>query len=81
MDLMVLELAAAGIVFRRLLGFLEYFGIYRAERRWKGLPWAPLPTRPPLLHILGSQVVFWAEKNLQKVSLRLDSVLYGYSAK
>ena len=27
------------------LGFLEYLGIYRAERRWKGPSWAPPPIR------------------------------------
>ena len=26
------------------LGFLEYMSIYRAERWWKGPPWAPPPT-------------------------------------
>ena len=34
LDLLVLELAMAGIDFRRLpLGFLEYWGIYRVKRR------------------------------------------------
>ena len=38
LDLAVLELMAAGIVFRRLpLGFLEYLGINRAKR-WCGRP-------------------------------------------
>ena len=36
LDLVVLELAAAGSIFRRLLGFWEYWGIYRAKRRFGG---------------------------------------------
>src|SRR5215216_2099225 len=46
LDLVVLELAAAGIDFSSTpLGFLEYWGIYRAKR-WCGRPprWAQ-PTR------------------------------------
>jgi len=46
LDLVVLELAADGIVFRRLpLRFLDFQGIYRAERRCgRGPGWAQ-PTR------------------------------------
>ena len=91
LDLVVLELAAAGIVFRRLpQGFWDiwvfielrvsgedthgpHYPLGRARGLWRAL--VPCgPCGPPLLHFLGSQVVFWEEKNLQKISLHFDSV-------
>ena len=74
------------------LGFLEYLGIYRHQRRWRGAPrraqpirarrgplarpgglWSPRPTPPTLLWPTGCLLV---QKNLQKVSSRLDSIWY-----
>ena len=73
------------------LGFLEYLGIYRAKRWCRGAPWGHNPPRrtlvgcaphgPPLWHFFVPLGVFWSRKNLQKVSLRLDSIWYWFSTK
>ena len=55
LDLVVLELAAAGIESSTPLGFLEYWGIYRAKRRcrrpprWAQPTWARLGLQAPLV--------------------------------
>ena len=91
LDLVVLELAAAGFSLTSL-GFLEHWGIYRAKRRFGGHSrWAQPPrarlgllARPGGLcsprstprRFSGPLDVFWSIKNPQKVSLRLDSTWY-----
>ena len=73
-----------------VLGFLEYWGIYRAKRRSGGHPRWAQPTRARLGLLAGpgglcsprstpqaqpGPIMFLlVQKNLRKVSLRLDSV-------
>ena len=66
------------------LGFLEYLGIYRHQRRWRGALRRAQPIAlvgcgllgPLPRHFFGPLGVFWSRKNLQKVSSRMDSIWY-----
>ena len=65
------------------LGFLEYWGIYRAKRRCGRPRRAQVGCAPlgaPLWYFFGPLDVFCSKKNPQKVSLRLDSVWYWFPA-
>ena len=92
LDLVVLELAAAGIDFRRLpLGFWN-IGVFIEQRGGLGAPevgtthqgtpgppGAPWWVVLPLEHPLGASSAHWLSsgpKNPQKVSLCLDSIWY-----
>ena len=91
LDQVVLELAATGIVFRRLpRGFLENRECIELKgggtEAWVGQhtpghAWPPWRSQVCVAHLglrlwyfFLSSVVFWPQKNPQKVSLRLDSV-------
>ena len=81
------QIAAAGIDFRRLPQGFQNIGVFIEQRGGAGgdrgghnLPGRAqvscAPLGAPLWYFLGPSCVFWSGKNLQKVSLRLDSVWY-----
>ena len=87
LDLVLLELAEAGIVFRQLpKGFWNIWvfigrrGSVGGHRGGLNPPGRALggcaPLGPPLWYFFGPLGVFWSRKNLQKVLLHLDSIWY-----
>ena len=91
LDLVVLDSAAAGWIFRRLLQGFGNIWVFIEQRGgpggtrgrhkppWRALVGCPLPGTPPR-HSQGPTCSFWAIKNLRKVSWHLDSVWYWFPA-